>query len=140
MADPTLNAAVLKRNAMAYWLAEPGNRPVKLTSMLRDPMFWVEGYITCHKFVAGRSLAEAERVLGLPQGELQGGAYVYEFQRLPEAHEFDLRGYTQCPDGQAWSGSGPYPPGTGAAQWQVRRNTFVPARLVAIVRPGETLR
>jgi hypothetical protein len=140
MRPSSLNEGVLKRNAVAYWMAEPRNRPVKLTNALREPAFWTEGYVTCYKFVAGRTLAEAEKLLGLPIGELRGGAYLFEFQRLPREDEFGLRGYTQCPDGKPWTPESAYPPGAGVAQWQVHRNTFVPSRLVSFVGPGEVIR
>ena len=135
----TLDPAVLKRNAIAYWQQSARNRPVKVTSFSRAPMFWSEGYITCHKFIAGRSLVEAEQILGLRPGELSSGAYLYEFLRLPTADEFDTRGYTQTPDGQPWHAGSAYPAGLGAAQWEIRRNTHVPTRLVAAIQPGQTV-
>jgi hypothetical protein len=138
MADG-LNHAVLKRNAIAYWQQGSGNRPVKLTSVLRHPTFWSEGYITCHKFIAGRSLSEAERIIGLPLGELTGGAYLYEFLRLPAPEEFDTRGYTQTPAGQPWVAGSAYPVGAGAAQWEVRKNTHIPSRLVAVIQFGQVI-
>lgn len=128
--------AVRKRGAIAYWEADPLNRPVKVTSLVRPPTLWSEGFVTCRKFVAGRTLEEAERMLGLPAGELRGGAYLYEFMRLPNAHEFELKGYTQCPDGRSWTPDSRYPPGLGAAQWRIVGNSFIPSRLVAIVEPG----
>lgn len=134
-----LDIAIIKRNAIAYWRQDPANRPVKLTSAARDPMFWCEGYVTCRKFVAGRSLAEAERILGLRPGELDAGAFLHEFLRLPEADEFDTRGYTQTPGGQPWHAASAYPVGAGAAQWEVRRNTHIPTRLVALIQRGQLI-
>lgn len=127
--------AILKREAIAYWEANPLNRPVKVTSIVRDPMFWTGGFVTCYKFVAGRTLEEAERVLGLPAGELASGAYFYEFMRLPAADEFELEGYSQCPDGKPWTPESKYPPGLGAAQWRIKPSTFIASRLAAIVEP-----
>jgi hypothetical protein len=128
--------AVMKREAIAYWAADRVNRPVKVTAIVRNPMFWTEGFVTCYKFVAGRTLGEAERILGLPSGQLAAGAYFYEFMRLPTAAEFELKGYSQCPDGKVWSPESEYPPGLGAAQWRVQRNTYIASRLAAIVEPG----
>lgn len=128
--------AVLKREAIAYWEASPLNRPVKVTAIVRDPMFWTEGFVTCYKFVGGRTLEEAERMLGLPSKELAAGAYFYEFMRLPSADEFELKGYTQCPDGKPWTRDSKYPPGLGAAQWRIKKNTFIASRLAAIVEAG----
>ena len=134
-----LDYAVLKRNAITYWQQGSLNRPVKLTSIRREPTFWSEGYITCHKFIAGRSLPEAERILGLRPGELTGGAYLYEFLRLPTPDEFDTRGYTQTPAGQPWVAGGPYPAGAGAAQWEIRKNSHIPSRLVAVIQQGHVI-
>jgi hypothetical protein len=134
-----MNQQVLKRQAIAYWANEARNRPVKLTSVLRQPTLWAEGYVTCWKFVAGRTLAEAERMLGLKENELQGGAYRYEFSRLPREDEFDLRGYTQCPDGEVWTPKSEYPAGLGAPQWCIRRDAAIPSRLVAVVQPGQVI-
>ena len=135
----SLNERVLKAQVIAYWQQSPLNRPVKLTSVLRAPMFWAEGYISCLKFVAGRSLGEAERMLGLKPGELGGGAYLSAFDRLPTEDEFDLRSYTHRPGGQAPQPGGEYPVGAGAAQWEVRRNACIPATVVGLVLPGSTI-
>lgn len=102
-------------------------------------MFWTEGFVTCYKFVGGRTLPEAEQILGLPAGELAGGAYFFEFLRLPAAAEFELKGYSQCPDGKPWEPWGKYPPGLGAAQWRVMYNTYIPSRLAAIVEANGKL-
>jgi hypothetical protein len=143
MTDPLTNGldeAVIKKEAIAYWQQNPLNKPVKLTSFSREPMFWTEGYVTCRKFIAGRSLSEAERILGLRLGELADGAYLYEFLRVPTADEFDLRGYSQTPGGKPWDPSSKYPPGLGAAQWQIRKNSFIPSRLIATIQRGQTIR
>lgn len=131
-----LDESVLKRNAIAYWQQGPRNRPVKVTSFARAPTFWSEGYITCYKFVAGRNLHEVEQILGLRPGELAAGAYLYEFLRLPTIDEFDSRGYTQTPGGQPWHAESQYPVGAGAAQWEVRKNSYIPTKLIAAVEPG----
>jgi hypothetical protein len=132
-----LDQAVLNRNVIRYWTHSILNRPVKLTSLQRPPMFWTEGYVTCYKFVAGRTLGDAERILGLKAGELGGGAYFYELARLPTTEEFATRGYTQTPDGIPWDPSSEYPIGAGAAQWEIYRNTYIPSRLIGIIHPGE---
>ena len=129
--------AVLKRMAIAYWQQGQLNKPVKITSASRAPMLWSEGYITCHKFIKGRSLREVEQILGLHAGELAAGAYLYEFLRLPTMEEFDLRGYTQTPGGQTWTPNSKYPVGAGVAQWEVRKNTFIPSRVIATIESGQ---
>jgi hypothetical protein len=134
-----LDEAKIKEGALAYWRKEPRNKPVKLTSVSFEPMFWTEGYITCHKFIAGRTLEEAEQILGFQKGEFGRGAQLHKFLRFPTAEEFDLRGYTQCPDGKAWTPASDYPPGLGAPQWKVRKNSFIPSRIVAVIPPGQTI-
>jgi len=136
----SLNEAVLKKLVIAAWESDPLNRPVKITSIVRDPTFWTEGFITSYKFIVGRSLAEAEQILGLKSSELLAGAYLYEFMRLPAANEFELKGYSQCPDGKNWQPKSEYPAGKGAPQWRVKPNTFIASRLVAIVEPGHTFK
>ena len=128
--------AVRKRNAIDYWQSKPENRPVKVTAIVRHPTLWAEGYITCYKFVAGRTPKEAERILGLRAGELAAGAYLYEFMRVPTVSEFELRGHTQCPAGENWTEASDYPPGLGAPQWEVTKNAYIPCRLAAIVEPA----
>ena len=135
-----LDHALLNRNAIAYWTQSVLNRPVKLTSFRRPPMLWTEGYVISYKFVAGRTLSEAQRILGLISGELEGGAYRYELARLPTPEEFDTRSYTQTPDGIPWDPSSEYPIGAGAAQWEIRRNTHIPSRLIAIIERGRRVR
>lgn len=126
---------VQKRQAMAYWQQNELNRPVKITSLSRPPMFWAEGFVTCYKFVAGRTLAEAEHVLGLKPGELASGAYFHEFQWFPAEDEFELKGYTQTPDGQNWTPASDYPPGAGAPQWRILKHACIATQTV-VVEPG----
>ena len=133
---PHDHVAVQKRQAIAYWQLNHLNRPVKVTSVSRPPMFWGEGFVTCYKFVGGRTLAEAERTLGLKAGELDAGAYFHEFLALPREDQFELKGYSQCPDGQNWTPASDYPAGLGAPQWRILRNTFIPSRVAAVVEPG----
>ena len=130
-----LDIKILKREAIAYWNLDPRNRPVKITSINRDPMFWAEGYVTCYKFVGGRSLPEVEQILGLKVGELSSGAFFHEFIDYPTADQFELKGYSQCPGGENWTPDSEYPRGLGAAQWQVKKNSFVASRVAAIVNP-----
>ena len=59
----------------------------------------LKGYITQEKFILGRTLKQIESILGFNSGRLAAGAAVYRFTRLPQPHEFELRGYTYLPDG-----------------------------------------
>ena len=95
----------------------------------------VRGYITCDKFIKGRSAPQMESILGLPLGDLSQGAWVLHLMCLPLATQFDLRGYTQTPAGQPYTG-GPYPPGLGASQWELTAD--LPAVVVKFVAPSQT--
>jgi len=101
-------------------------------------MFWTEGYVTSYKFVAGRTLSEAERILGLKAGELGRGAYFYELARLPTAEEFVSRGYSRRPT--AFPGTRAANTRSGLAQWEIYRNTYIPSRLIAVIQPGQRVR
>jgi len=134
MAD--LSELILKRLVVSYWGQNSSNRPVRVARAIQEPEFWVEGYFSSYKFISGRRLPEVERILGFPTGYLQAGAYLYELTRLPCIDEFELKGYSQCPDGKPWTASSEYPVGAGAPQWRIKRSYYIPAKLLAIVESG----
>lgn len=116
---------------------------VKVVSAERGPSAGVGGYITNEKFIAGRTPAEMERILGLKRGELGDGAHVMRLNRLPTSEEFELRGYTNTPDGKTYveGVSNPdYPPGLGAPQWQLKRGVQIPSTPVKFVGPADAYR
>lgn len=127
---------VLKRQVISYWEQSALNRPVKISRIIRDPELWAEGYFTSYKFIAGRTLPEIERILGFNSRYLIAGAYFYEFSRLPYVEEFELKGYSQCPDGSPWTAMSGYPAGAGAPQWKIKKFHYIPVRLLAIVEYG----
>jgi hypothetical protein len=96
----------------------------------------VKGFVTSEKFVRGRSPQEVERILGILPGELKDGAVLLRLNILPLPHQYELRGYTQTPAGEPYSG-GAYPPGHGANQWEL--TVEVPATIVKIVPAGQRL-
>lgn len=102
-------------------------------------MFWSEACVTCHKFIAGRSLKAAEQMPGLGPAEPSDGAGICEFVRLPTAEELDTRGCTRTPGGQPWHAGCGCLAGAGAAQSQIRKGTHVPARLIAAIQPGQNI-
>jgi hypothetical protein len=108
---------------------------VKVSPLAGDVSPNVGGYITSFKFVAGRSLEEVRSILGLKVGMLDRGAYLYELARLPTISEFNLRGYTQCPDGMPWAG-GDWPAGRGVPQWEIAKGIRIDCRLLATISPG----
>jgi hypothetical protein len=55
----------------------------------------VSGCITKEKFIAGRTLADIERILGFRQGRFIGGIAVVALLELPGMQQFELAGYSQ---------------------------------------------
>jgi hypothetical protein len=53
----------------------------------------VSDCITKEKFIAGRSLAEIERILGFHAGRLSDGMVVVAWIELPEIQQFELAAY-----------------------------------------------
>ncbi|MBV8521561.1 MAG: hypothetical protein JOY71_05430 [Acetobacteraceae bacterium] len=130
-----LDESILKSQVLQKWVKGGLERPVKVVSKQRGPLTNVRGYITQEKYIKGVDLAEMERRLGLPEGELKDGANVMSLTRSPTAGEFQLRGYTNTPGGQPFQG-GPYPPGEGVPQWELIRE--IPSKLEKFVAPGDT--
>lgn len=134
-----LDVPKLKQNVIAYWLADTRmNWPVKVISAQRGrgaaagSILPVRGCVVSAKFVLGRPLTMAERVLGLLPGELSQGAALVWLNRLPNPNEFDLvPGYTNVP---AYPG---YPIGLGSNQWILTADLFGTVRKVA--GPSQTL-
>jgi len=131
----------LKQNVISYWLEDPRmNWPVKVISAQRSAslsaslgrVLPVRGCVVSAKFVLGRPLAMAERILGLRPGELSPGAVLLRLNRLPTANEFDLApGYTNV---AAYPG---YPPGLGSNQWILTADILATVQKVA--GPGQSL-
>jgi hypothetical protein len=131
----------VKQNAIEYWLQDPRmNWPVKVISAQRGAnvgaalgrIVPVRGCVVSAKFVLGRPLELAERILGLRPGELTPGAVLLRLNRLPNADEFDLAaGYTNV---AAYPG---YPPGLGSNQWILTTDVF--ATVIKVSGPSQTL-
>ena len=56
----------------------------------------VSGCITKEKFLAGRPLAEIEKILGFHPGRLSGGIAVVALTELPSLEQFDLAAYSNA--------------------------------------------
>lgn len=54
----------------------------------------VSGCITKEKFIAGRTLAEIEKILGFQTGRLSGGITVVALTELPSMQQFDIAAYS----------------------------------------------
>jgi hypothetical protein len=129
-----LDETILKKQVIEK-LARGGlERGVKVVKRALGPQVEVRGYITQEKYIKGCSLAEMEKRLGLPAGELTNGAHVSALDRTPNATEFQLRGYTNTPGGEPYSG-GAYPPGDGVPQWQLTKQ--IPSTPLKLVEPGQ---
>jgi hypothetical protein len=134
----------IKQNVAEYWQAEGWNWPVKVISAARGltlgasagRVVAVSGFVTSEKFVRGKPLDQVERILGLLPGELKNGAVLLRLNVLPLPQQFELRGYTQTPAGEVYSG-GLYPPGLGANQWELKAK--IPATVLKIAPAGQTL-
>ena len=128
-----LDVPKLKQNVIAYWQEDPRmNWPVKVISAQRSggaakgSTLSGRGCVVSAKFVLGRPLTLAERILGLFPGELSQGAALLWLNRLPYPSEFDLvAGYTNVP---AYPG---YPIGQGSNQWILTTDILATVRQVA---------
>lgn len=97
------------------------------------PTFAVMGYITLLPTLSGQTPRQMEAMLGLKQGQLLRGAYIYRLSRVPTINEFQPRGYTTLVDGAHLKeglrqDSAGYRPGHGA--YQVTLITPIDATLV----------
>lgn len=54
----------------------------------------VSGCVTKEKFIAGRTLAEIEKILGFHSGRLSGGITVVALTQLPAVQNFELAAYS----------------------------------------------
>jgi hypothetical protein len=117
----------LKRIAIESWSA---CRLVKVVSARKGPLSTVDGYITLEKYLLGCDCGEMARRLGLPSSSLYEGAYVMRLKRPPAPAEFELRGYTNTPQGKTYKpgGKSDYPPGSAIPQWKLIR--AVPAEAI----------
>src|SRR5438477_12971267 len=54
----------------------------------------ISGCITQEKFIAGRTLAEIEKILGFHSGRLSGGVAVVALTQLTDMKQFDVAAYS----------------------------------------------
>lgn len=96
------------------------------------------GYFTVAKALLQKTPQEIERALGLPNGHLGGGAAIYDFMRLPMAHEYEHELTADFPDGLAFNPSHAdpaYPPGSAKIhQWRLKAGVQVPVNVGTAVR------
>jgi hypothetical protein len=136
----SLDEAKLKELAISTWKISGPDSLVKVVSKARGAQEEAGGYITKLKFIAGRTPQEIEKILGLKTGELSEGCYVGSLKQLPKAHQFELKGYTNTPDGKPYAGpwpvpEGEYPPGSGAPQWRLKQS--IASTPTTLLEPGQ---
>ena len=96
-----LDTAKLKSIAISLWKRGGMDTLVKVApkGTKPNPALTV-GYCTTFKYVAGRTAAEIEEIVGLSRGtKLASGADIFVVDPLPQPSQFELRGYSQCPAG-----------------------------------------
>lgn len=129
--------ARLKEMAIA---AMKESRPVKVVKADRDLGGQAYGYITTEKYVLGKTPAELERILGFRQGAFDQGVKIHPLEEIPKPDQFELRGYSQQPQGLDPANIDPdsladYPPGEGAPQWEL--TSPIPVGAGVEVGPGQ---
>jgi hypothetical protein len=140
----TLDTAKLKAMAISLWKRGGMDTLIKVAprGMTPNPAY-TAGYCTTFKYVAGRTPAEIEEIVGLAKGsKLVGGADVFVVDPLPQPAQFELRGYSQCPAGVATNTRGyiphpGYPPGLGAPQWELLGYPQTGLKWIASVAPAQ---
>jgi hypothetical protein len=101
------------------------------------------GYITVGSSLVGKTPAEIEVALGLPDQHLAKGCAVFRFKRLPMAPEYDYELTAEYPGGLAYNPAHfdeRYKPGSGAIhQWCIKPGVIIPVDPVRVLRlkPGQ---
>ncbi len=120
------------------------------------PLQGVGGFFTCMRSVMSKTPEEMEAILGLGPGYFKSGVSIWRFQQLPTPDQFELKGYTQCPDGENFEGTvlretgAPRPkyfkkdgtpatfiPGLGVEQWTLKSGIILPAVELERVAVGQ---
>ena len=139
-----VNIPKAKQNAIALWTSGGMNALVKVAPAgMKPDGERSAGYCTTIKYLLGRTPSEMERDVGLRVGtKLKNGAEIFLVRPIPTSDQFELRGYTQLPDG--YSTSEPdykahpdYPPGSGVPQWDLHKYKQDQLKHLASVKPGE---
>lgn len=73
--------------------------------MKKGETLHLRGCFTQMKFIAGQTLPEIERRLGVRAGRLSKGAYIVQAGELPGLHGFNLLAYSQIPGDRFKTGS-----------------------------------
>lgn len=140
----SLHIAKLKAMAISVWKRGGMDTLVKVAPRGTTPnAAYTAGYCTTFKYIVGRTPAEMEDIVGLAKGsKLAGGADIFVVDPLPTPVQFELRGYTQLPDGVATNSPGyvphpRYPPGLGAPQWELSAYPQSGLKRIASVLPGQ---
>jgi hypothetical protein len=164
MDEMSFDIPKLKALVREKWLSAPECWPVKVLSIARTiqlekqggrPLDRVGGYITCIRAVRFKTPQHMEDILGFAPGSFASGVAVWKLKFLPAPAQFELRGYTQTPQGKNFDGivlrrsdrdrpqyfsrdgvPSPYPPGLGVEQWEIKKDLLLPAVELDRVLPG----
>jgi hypothetical protein len=158
-----LDVAKLKALAIAKWYSAPELWPVKVLSLKRlaelegnnggRKLERLGGYFTCLRALRGKKPTDMEEILGFTPGSYSSGASIWKFTSLPSASQFELRGYTQLPGGNAFDGivlrvpgaarpqffteagdPAEFIPGLAVEQWELLPGILLPA--IELIRLG----
>ena len=144
MTAPSFDIPKLKTQVTSMWRQGGENTLVKVMPKGQHPDdARMTGYCTTIKYVAGRTPAQMEDILGFRQGtKLAGGAAIFLVSPLPAPDQFAFRSYSTLPAGVAQIDGKvldkDYPPGLGAPQWELDRYPQSGLHWLQTVLPGET--
>ena len=107
----------------------------------------IRGYFTRLRFLLGYTPRELDRILGFGATEsLSTGCDIYLAAELPKPDDFEIRGYTNTPNGISRSQLAPgadfdprWPPGAGVVQYELAEGRSLRARHVASIGPTEKI-
>ncbi len=117
---------------------------VKVMPLGATPANSIDGYITVGKYLVGKTPLQIERVLGLKDKDLENGARIFRFTRLPMAHEYEYELTTLYPGGLAFNPAHSdlrYPPGSAKIhQWRILPDAAIPIDTINFLDllPNET--
>jgi hypothetical protein len=127
------------------WALRGPNMIVKVVPRGGPAEAYKAGYITLGKYLRNKTPHQIEKDLGLKDGELDNGARIYRFTRLPMQHEYTYELTADHPGGLKFNpahGDPRYKPGNRIIhQWEIKKGMPIPVDSQDFVelRPGQLL-